>query len=156
MSYQSNADLGGRADPRVVIPEPVGELFHAPWEPRVLALTVAMGATGLWNIDMSRAARETLANYAELSYYEIWLAGLEKLLLNSGAVQPRCYNDGCGGRRRAERFSRIHPGLEARSPQGLPRDGGRRRPVPRNSSTMVDPSLKLMRRLTAARSSFST
>jgi nitrile hydratase subunit beta len=88
MSYQSNADLGGRADPRVVVPEPVGELFHAPWEPRVLALTVAMGAAGVWNIDMSRAARETLANYADLSYYEIWLAGLERLLVDSGAVQP--------------------------------------------------------------------
>jgi len=46
-----------------------------------------MGATGLWNIDTSRAARETLADYGELSYYQIWLAGLEKLLLQTGAVQ---------------------------------------------------------------------
>jgi nitrile hydratase subunit beta len=69
MTYRSNADLGGRADARAVTPEPEGELFHAPWEPRVLALTVAMGATGLWNIDQSRAARETLANYADLTYY---------------------------------------------------------------------------------------
>jgi nitrile hydratase beta subunit len=68
------------------VPEPEGELFHAPWEPRVLALTVAMGATGLWNIDMSRAARETLPNYRELSYYRIWLAGLEKLLAASGIL----------------------------------------------------------------------
>jgi len=43
----------------------------------VLALTLAMGTTGLWNIDASRAARETLADYRELSYYQIWLAGLE-------------------------------------------------------------------------------
>ena len=62
-------------------------MFHAPWEPRVLAVTVAMGATGLWNIDTSRAARETLADYPKLSYYQIWLAGLEKLLVQSGAVQ---------------------------------------------------------------------
>jgi len=46
-----------------------------------------MGATGLWNIDRSRAARETLENYRELSYYEIWLSGLEQLLLGSGAVR---------------------------------------------------------------------
>src|SRR5258706_12304262 len=65
-TYQSRADLGGRPDPRAVVPEPEDELFHAPWEPRVLALTVAMGATGFWNIDRSRAARETLANYADL------------------------------------------------------------------------------------------
>jgi len=87
MSYRSNADLGGQNGHGAVHPEPEGELFHAAWEPRVLALTLAMGATGLWNIDTSRAARETLADYGELSYYQIWLAGLEKLLLQTGAVQ---------------------------------------------------------------------
>jgi len=87
VSYRSNADLGGQDGHGGVQPEAEGELFHAAWEPRVLALTLAMGATGLWNIDTSRAARETLPDYAELSYYQIWLAGLEKLLLQSGAVQ---------------------------------------------------------------------
>ncbi len=87
MSYHSNADLGGSDEHGAIIQEPEGELFHAPWEPRVLALTLAMTATGLWNIDMNRAARETLANYRELSYYEIWLAALEKLLADSGALQ---------------------------------------------------------------------
>ena len=88
MSYHSNADLGGQDVRDPVHPEPEGELFHADWEPRVLALTVAMGATGLWNIDSSRAARETLPQYREFSYYQIWLAGLEKLLRQSGAAQP--------------------------------------------------------------------
>ncbi|HEY4969501.1 MAG TPA: nitrile hydratase subunit beta [Steroidobacteraceae bacterium] len=87
MSYRSHADLGGHDGYGAVHPQAEDELFHAPWEPRVLALTLAMGATGLWNIDSSRAARETLANYRELSYYQIWLAGLEKLLLQSGALQ---------------------------------------------------------------------
>jgi nitrile hydratase subunit beta len=80
MNYLSHADLGGRPGHGPVQPEPDGELFHAPWEPRALALTLAMGGTGSWNIDMSRSARETLPNYADLSYYQIWLAGLEKLL----------------------------------------------------------------------------
>jgi len=89
MSYRSHADLGGCTESRPVIPEPEGELFHAPWEPRVLALSLAMGATGLWTIDMARAARETLDDYASLTYYEIWLGGLEKLLRDSGAmVEP--------------------------------------------------------------------
>jgi nitrile hydratase subunit beta len=87
VSYHSHADLGGHDGYGAVHPEPGEELFHAPWEARVLALTLAMGATGLWNIDSSRAARETLANYRELSYYQIWLAALEKLLLQSGALQ---------------------------------------------------------------------
>jgi nitrile hydratase len=39
-----------------------------------------MGATGLWNIDMSRAARESLPTYARLTYYEIWFEGLLKLM----------------------------------------------------------------------------
>jgi nitrile hydratase subunit beta len=87
MNYRSNADLGGQEGHGAVHPEPEGELFHAAWEPRVLALTLAAGATGLWNIDTSRSARETLADYRDLSYYQIWLAGLEKLLVQSGAVQ---------------------------------------------------------------------
>jgi nitrile hydratase len=87
MSYRSHADLGGHDGYGAVRAEPEDQLFHAPWEPRVLALTLAMGATGLWNLDNTRAARETLADYCELSYYQIWLAGLEKLLLQSGALQ---------------------------------------------------------------------
>ena len=87
MSYRSHADLGGRDGYGAVHPKAEEELFHAPWEARVLALTLAMGATGLWNIDSSRAARESLADYRELSYYQIWLAGLETLLLQSGALQ---------------------------------------------------------------------
>jgi nitrile hydratase len=71
-----------------VKPEPEGELWHAPWEPRALAVTLAAGATGAWNIDMSRAARETLPDYAHLSYYEIWTLALEKLLVERGLVEP--------------------------------------------------------------------
>ena len=94
MSYRSNADLGGEDGHGAVHPESESELFHAAWEPRVLALTLAMGATGLWNIDSSRSARETLPNYRELSYYQIWLAALEKLLLQSGAVLADEINQG--------------------------------------------------------------
>ena len=52
--YQSHADLGGQRGHGPVLPEPEGELFHAPWEPRVLALTLAAGATGVWNLDMTK------------------------------------------------------------------------------------------------------
>ena len=87
MSYLSHADLGGTGGHGSVTPEPEGELFHAPWEPRVLALTLAMGATGAWNIDISRAARETLPDYAQLGYYEIWFAALRRLLAERGLVR---------------------------------------------------------------------
>jgi len=84
MSYQSRADLGGQATADRVVPEPEGELFHAPWERQALALTLAMGATGAWNLDMSRSVRETLPDYSSLSYYERWVHALEKLLIERG------------------------------------------------------------------------
>lgn len=86
MSYLSHADLGGQPGHGAVQPEPEGELWHEAFEPKALALTLAMGATGEWNIDQSRAARETLPDYAGLSYYRIWLAGLHKLLAERGLV----------------------------------------------------------------------
>lgn len=88
MTYTTHADLGGLPGFGPVTPEPEGELFHADWEPRALALTLAMGATGSWNIDASRAVRETLPNYRDLSYYQIWLGALEQLMLQRGQVFP--------------------------------------------------------------------
>ena len=87
MTHLTQADLGGQPGHGRVVPEPVGELFHAAWEPRALALSLAMGATGAWNIDMSRSARETLPHYAALSYYQVWLAALQKLLAERGLVR---------------------------------------------------------------------
>jgi nitrile hydratase len=86
VSYRTHADLGGQPGHGPVMPEPEDERFHAAWEPKALALTLAMGATGSWTIDMSRAARETLPEYAHLSYYQVWLGGLEKLLAERGLV----------------------------------------------------------------------
>lgn len=82
----NHADLGGQRGHGPVTPEPEAELFHAEWESRAFALTLAMGATRTWNLDMSRAARETLPNYATLSYYEIWIAGLQRLLKERGML----------------------------------------------------------------------
>lgn len=87
MTYRSYADLGGQVGYGRVDPEPEGELFHAGWEPRAMALTLAMGATGAWNIDMSRSARETLTDYATFSYYEIWIKALQKLMIERGLLR---------------------------------------------------------------------
>ena len=87
IAYTNHADLGGKSGFGRIVPEPEGEYFHAAWEPRALALTLAMGATGSWNIDQSRSARETLPNYLALEYYEIWLLALQKLLAERGLMQ---------------------------------------------------------------------
>ena len=86
MTYRSHADLGGRLGFGPIVNEPEDERFHAPWEPRVLAATLALGAAGLWNIDISRSMRETLPRYEQLTYYEIWFEALLKLLAQHALV----------------------------------------------------------------------
>lgn len=86
-SYTTYADLGGRTGFGPVVPEDEDVRFHAGWEPAVLGMVLAMGATGSWNLDMSRSARETLPDYLRLSYYQVWLAALEKLMLERGQLQ---------------------------------------------------------------------
>ncbi|MBA5777362.1 nitrile hydratase subunit beta [Stappia sp. F7233] len=81
-------DLGGMMGFGPVEPEKNEPVFHAEWEERAFALTVAMGGTGEWNIDSSRFARESAhpATYLASSYYQIWLGGLERLLEDRGLV----------------------------------------------------------------------
>ena len=83
-------DMGGLHGFGPVEPEPDEPPFHAEWEKRALALTLAMGMPGGWNIDMSRSARESIppADYLAKSYYEIWIAGLEKLMAERGLLSP--------------------------------------------------------------------
>lgn len=83
-------DMGGLQGFGPVQLEADEPLFHAAWERRALGLTLAMGASGQWNIDLSRAARESLppATYLSSSYYEIWIRGIEKLMLQRGLLSP--------------------------------------------------------------------
>lgn len=82
------ADLGGMMGFGPVVPEPEGERFHADWERRALAITLAAGAMGRWTIDESRHVRESVppAEYLTSSYYAIWVRGLEDLLVAHGLV----------------------------------------------------------------------
>ena len=79
-------DMGGVHGFGPVVAEPDEPWFHAEWERRVFAMVIALGAGGKWNIDASRFAREDRppAEYLGYSYYEIWLAGLERLLAERG------------------------------------------------------------------------
>lgn len=62
--------------------------FPEPWQRRLFGLVLAMGASGLWNIDMARAARETMpaGDYLASGYYDHWWHGLAALLLEKGVV----------------------------------------------------------------------
>jgi nitrile hydratase beta subunit len=79
-------DLGGAQGFGPIAPDPNEPVFHAEWERRAAALSLAMNATGMWNIDIVRHSRERIppADYLAASYYEKWLKGLERLLVEHG------------------------------------------------------------------------
>jgi nitrile hydratase len=81
-------DLGGTQGHGPVKPEPNEPVFHAEWEKRAFALTLAMGMPGGWNIDMGRFARENRppGEYLAMSYYQIWFAALELMSKQRGLV----------------------------------------------------------------------
>jgi nitrile hydratase beta subunit len=85
-------DLGGMHGFGPINPEPedAEPVFHADWEKRVFGLALAAGFLNKWNIDMSRFARERQhpIDYLRHTYYENWLAGLEKLLVEAELVSP--------------------------------------------------------------------
>ncbi|WP_204261996.1 nitrile hydratase subunit beta [Blastococcus saxobsidens] len=72
-------DTGGMQGFGPVLPEPGEPPFHAEWERRAFAITLALGALGLWNIDQMRHERESLppAEYLASSYYRIWFRAVE-------------------------------------------------------------------------------
>ncbi len=82
-------DMGGRFGDGPVQPD--GEdapVFAEDWHARALAVTLAAGFLGQWNIDISRHARERLSpkDYARFSYYEKWISGLADLLFEQGVL----------------------------------------------------------------------
>lgn len=99
-------DLGGMHGFGPIDPEPEREepVFHAEWERRVFALTLAAGFLRKWTLDQSRHARERQhpADYLRHSYYENWLAGLETLLVESGLVSEQELRSGRAERRLGE------------------------------------------------------
>jgi nitrile hydratase len=79
-------DMGGVHGFGPVVAEVDEPFFHAEWEERVFAMVIALGFGGRWNIDAGRFAREDRppAEYLDMSYFEIWFAGLERLLAERG------------------------------------------------------------------------
>ncbi len=82
-------DMGGRFGDGSVVPEAEdAPVFAEDWHARALAVTLAAGFLGQWNIDVSRHARERLSpkDYARFSYYEKWISGLADLLVENGVL----------------------------------------------------------------------
>lgn len=82
-------DMGGTHGFGPVVRESDEHVFHAEWEKRALAMTLALGALGLWNIDQIRHEREKLppSIYLASSYYRIWTLALENAIEALGLLQ---------------------------------------------------------------------
>jgi nitrile hydratase subunit beta len=84
-------DLGGMHGFGPVEIEKDEPVFHSQWERRMFALNLACGFHGKWNLDMTRYAREQMppAEYLATTYYEHWLFGLQKLLVEQELVTAK-------------------------------------------------------------------
>ncbi len=135
-------DMGGAQGFGPVRPEPNEPLFHAPWERKAMALTVAMGASGQWNIDQMRSARESLppAQYLSLSYYQIWLQALQDMLLARGLVTAHELRTG-------QLSAPPRPGVRVLTREQV--DGALRRGSPANRATHTQPAFALGQRVRA-------
>lgn len=115
-------DLGGThgLGPVGAEPESVEPVFHHAWERRAFALTLACGFLGQWNIDESRHARERQhpVNYLRNSYYENWMAGLSRLLVEKGLVTAEELDRG-----RSSSLAELEP-VRADGVEALLRRGG--------------------------------
>jgi nitrile hydratase beta subunit len=81
-------DMGGMHGMGPIDTDPDDPLFHAEWERRAFAVTLALGFHGRWNIDAARHARENRhpVDYLSSSYYELWLKGVERLAVDTGLI----------------------------------------------------------------------
>lgn len=81
-------DMGGMHGMGPVRREENEPVFHARWEARTFALTLAAGAWDRWNIDSGRHEIELIppADYLRMSYYERWYVRLVELLAKRGLV----------------------------------------------------------------------
>jgi nitrile hydratase len=77
-------DMGGMQGLGDIVPEPEGSPFHAAWEARVHAMTVASPTRS--NIDAGRHERERIPGpeYLAMSYYQKWFQSLCNLLVAKG------------------------------------------------------------------------
>lgn len=83
-------DVGGLHGFGPVQPDPDEPVFHHEWEKRALALHVALGLAGSYNLDEYRSARESLppAEFLTASYYETVVAAVERMATGRGLVAP--------------------------------------------------------------------
>jgi len=122
-------DMGGMHGLGPIERETDEPVFHARSEARALALTLAMGAWGKWNLDASRHQRELIPGpaYLGMTYYEKWIAALSELMVKTGLTAREELDSG----RPAALAEKMTPALPAEGVAGLL---GRGSPATRNGA----------------------
>ena len=79
-------DMGGMDGFGKIEVEKNERVFHAAWEGHVLAMQLAMLYARAWRVDHLRFAQEQLPplTYLSASYYQRWLLGMEKNIIERG------------------------------------------------------------------------
>jgi nitrile hydratase len=120
-------DMGGMQDLGPVQYEVNEPVFHEPWEGRVFAMNIAMGAWRKWNTDAGRYQIELIppADYLRMSYYERWLERVTQLAVNAGLVTQQEIESGqpaYGSEKRTPAFTPERVALLKRTGAGARRD----------------------------------
>jgi len=115
-------DLGGMQDMGAIRPEKNEPVFHARWESRVYAMTRAMRAFRRWDLDSHRQDIELLppAEYLRMSYYERWLAVLEKEVVQHRFVTREELESGKAGAGSAKLTPAFTPEMARRITRSIP------------------------------------
>lgn len=102
-------DMGGMHGLGPIAPEAGEPVFHAAWEARVHAMTIASPTRG--NIDAGRHQRELIPGpeYLAMTYYEKWFRSLSELLVKHGLASREEIAQG----RAAPGFHKAEPRLKA-------------------------------------------
>ena len=81
-------DMGGMQTFGPVQIEDDGKVFHEPWEGRIFAISLILPAQGVYNLNEFRSRRERIPppEYLRSSYFELWLASMEQLLVEKGVL----------------------------------------------------------------------
>jgi nitrile hydratase beta subunit len=115
-------DMGGMQGMGPIEYEKDEPVFHEAWEGRVYAMNRAMGTWGKWNIDAWRHDIELLppVDYLRMSYYQKWLAALEKRVVNYGFVTREELESGKAAPGSSKATPALTPELASRIDRGIP------------------------------------
>lgn len=90
-------DMGGMHGFGPIPREACEPVFHADWERRMFAMTLAAMGRRVFNVDEFRRAIERIppADYLRSSYYERWLRALTALLIEKGVAGADAVETAC-------------------------------------------------------------